>query len=151
LQSKLFLQELIIFLAPIAPILAGERKMAEHMILRSVSEKSGSGFGVRKRRKLMNSIRQIISAGLCGALLSIGVVTEPVLAFQAGLPANATNSSGTAAVPQTPEQLDALVAPIALYPDSLVAQILAAATLPDQVAIADYWLSQHKKDVGSQR
>ena len=32
--------------------------------------------------------------------------------------------------PQTPEQLQQLVAPIALYPDSLVAQILAASTFP---------------------
>jgi uncharacterized membrane protein YgcG len=41
---------------------------------------------------------------------------------------------------QTPEQLQQLVAPIALYPDSLVAQILAAATFPDQVVEADRWL-----------
>ena len=37
-----------------------------------------------------------------------------------------------------------MVAPIALYPDALVAQILAAATYPDQVAIADYLLGQNK-------
>jgi len=36
-------------------------------------------------------------------------------------------------VQQTPEQLQQLVAPIALYPDSLVAQILAASTFPEQV------------------
>jgi hypothetical protein len=41
-------------------------------------------------------------------------------------------------------ELRALVAPIALYPDNLVAQVLAAATFPDQVAIASYWLQQHK-------
>jgi uncharacterized membrane protein YgcG len=41
---------------------------------------------------------------------------------------------------QTPEQLQQLVAPIALYPDSLVAQILAAATFPEQVVEADRWL-----------
>lgn len=41
---------------------------------------------------------------------------------------------------QTPEQLQQLVAPIALYPDSLVAQILAAATFPDQVVEADRWV-----------
>src|SRR5271156_2962480 len=38
---------------------------------------------------------------------------------------------------QTLEQLQQLVAPIALYPDSLVAQILAASTFPDQVVEAD--------------
>ena len=37
------------------------------------------------------------------------------------------------------EQLEQLVAPIALYPDTLVAQVLAAATYPAQVVDADHW------------
>jgi hypothetical protein len=41
---------------------------------------------------------------------------------------------------QTPEQLQQLVAPIALYPDSLVAQILTASTFPEQVVEADRWV-----------
>jgi hypothetical protein len=41
---------------------------------------------------------------------------------------------------QTPEQLQRLVAPIALYPDSLVAQILAASTFPEEVVEADRWV-----------
>src|SRR5271165_1202951 len=44
---------------------------------------------------------------------------------------------------QTSDQLQQLVAPIALYPDSLVAQILAAATFPEQVVVADRWLQAH--------
>ena len=44
---------------------------------------------------------------------------------------------------QTPEQLHQLVAPIALYPDSLVAQILAASTFPEQVVEADQWVQAH--------
>jgi hypothetical protein len=44
---------------------------------------------------------------------------------------------------QTPEQLQQLVAPIALYPDSLVAQILAASTFPEQVVEADRWVQSH--------
>jgi Protein of unknown function (DUF3300) len=47
------------------------------------------------------------------------------------------------------DQLDALVAPIALYPDALVAQVLGAAAAPDQVAIADYWLGQNKTITGT--
>jgi hypothetical protein len=38
------------------------------------------------------------------------------------------------------QQLEQLVAPIALYPDALVAQILAASTYPAQVVAADHWL-----------
>jgi len=41
---------------------------------------------------------------------------------------------------QTAQQLQQLVAPIALYPDSLVAQILAASTFPEQVVEADRWV-----------
>ena len=44
---------------------------------------------------------------------------------------------------QTPEQLQRLVAPIALYPDSLVAQILAASTFPEEVVEADRWVQAH--------
>ena len=49
----------------------------------------------------------------------------------------------TESAPQSASELQALVAPIALYPDSLVAQILTASTFPDQVAIANYWLEQN--------
>jgi hypothetical protein len=40
------------------------------------------------------------------------------------------------------EDLEQLLAPIALYPDSLLAQILAASTYPAQVAVADQWVQQ---------
>lgn len=38
-----------------------------------------------------------------------------------------------------PEQLEQIVAPIALYPDNLLAQVLAASTYPAQVVAADQW------------
>ena len=43
------------------------------------------------------------------------------------------------AQPLNAAQLEQLVAPIALYPDALVAQVLAASTYPGQVADADHW------------
>jgi hypothetical protein len=43
-----------------------------------------------------------------------------------------------------PQQIDDMVAPIALYPDSLVAQILAASTYPDQIADADHFLQSNQ-------
>ncbi len=49
-----------------------------------------------------------------------------------------------AVAPLTSSQLDALVAPIALYPDALVAQVLAAASYADEVAFADLWLAQNQ-------
>src|SRR5258708_27567591 len=48
------------------------------------------------------------------------------------------------AAQQSPDQLQQLVAPIALYPDALVAQILAGATFPDQIVEAQKWMEQHK-------
>src|SRR5277367_6189026 len=44
---------------------------------------------------------------------------------------------------QSVEQLEQLVAPIALYPDALVAQILAGSTYPTQIVEADRWLQQN--------
>jgi hypothetical protein len=60
-------------------------------------------------------------------------------AQDAGSPAKAA----PAYTQQTPEQLQQLVAPIALYPDSLVAQVLAASTFPEQVVEADRWVQAH--------
>jgi hypothetical protein len=45
--------------------------------------------------------------------------------------------------PFPPEELDRLVAPIALYPDPLLAQTLAAATFPDEIPDAARWADQH--------
>lgn len=44
--------------------------------------------------------------------------------------------------PMSPDQLEQLVAPIALYPDALLAQILAASTYPAQISSADQWLGR---------
>jgi hypothetical protein len=41
------------------------------------------------------------------------------------------------------EQLDSMVAPIALYPDSLVAQILAASTYPLEIVTANRWVREN--------
>jgi hypothetical protein len=65
-------------------------------------------------------------------------------------PAQTTQQVPVQAAQQTPEQLQQLVAPIALYPDALVAQILAAATYPDQIVEADRWLQQHTELKGEQ-
>jgi Protein of unknown function (DUF3300) len=42
--------------------------------------------------------------------------------------------------PYAPEQLDNLLAPVALYPDPLLAQVLVAATFPDQIQDAARWI-----------
>jgi len=85
--------------------------------------------------------------GRCCVALVIMVATAVGAARQQPT----TTVSPTAASPsdQTllkPEQLEALVAPIALYPDALLANMLAAATYPLEVVDADRW-SKEKKDL----
>lgn len=48
--------------------------------------------------------------------------------------------NGQLVQPLSPDRLEQLVAPIALYPDSLVALVLAASTYPTQIVEADRWL-----------
>jgi hypothetical protein len=43
-----------------------------------------------------------------------------------------------------PEQIEALVAPIALYPDTLLSNVLMASTYPLEVVHADRWMNQNK-------
>ena len=62
-----------------------------------------------------------------------------------GPPPQAAPPPPAQAAMQTPEQLQQLVAPIALYPDALVAQILAAATYPDEIGEAERWMEHHSK------
>ncbi|RQO36487.1 DUF3300 domain-containing protein [Herminiimonas sp. KBW02] len=45
--------------------------------------------------------------------------------------------------PPTAEQLTQMVAPIALFPDKLLAQVLAGAQYPDQISAANLWLTQN--------
>ena len=47
--------------------------------------------------------------------------------------------------PLTSQQLDNLVAPIALYPDPLLSEVFAAATYPIEIAEAEQWVRDHPK------
>jgi hypothetical protein len=69
-------------------------------------------------------------------LLSLSVLSAPPTQAAAG----PQEGPPAAYTQQSPAQLQQLVAPIALYPDALVAQILAASTFPEQVVEADRWV-----------
>src|ERR1700733_13483846 len=51
--------------------------------------------------------------------------------------------------PPTPEELDQLLAPVALYPDSLLAQITTASTNPQEILDVDNWLQQNSNLTGT--
>jgi len=81
------------------------------------------------------SLMWLLSLAACAAL-----ICAPLAAAQA--PA----ASGNVAEAPSPEELDKLVGPIALYPDDLVAVILPASTNPLQIVQADRFLEKRKKD-----
>jgi hypothetical protein len=87
-------------------------------------------------------MKQTMSMVVCSTLIIAGAPTELLQAQSASQPAAA--SAPPAVAPLTSSQLDSLVAPIALYPDALVAQVLAAASYADEVAFADLWLGQNQ-------
>jgi len=87
--------------------------------------------------------RQVLVSLMSLALL-FATWPQNLSAYQdAQAPAQTSPAPPPPYMQQTPEQLQELVAPIALYPDSLVAQILAASTFPEQVVEADRWVQEH--------
>jgi hypothetical protein len=96
---------------------------------------------------ISNWMKQIMSMVVCSTLIIAGAPTELLQAQDASQPAPA--SAPPAVAPLSSSQLDALVAPIALYPDALVAQVLAAASYADEVAFADLWLAQNQNLQGA--
>jgi hypothetical protein len=88
-------------------------------------------------KKMINPLpKQLLSTAL-SVLLVVGPAS-----FEANAQSAPPGYSGQG-TPLSTEELQQLVAPIALYPDALVAQILGAATFPDQIAYADDWLHQN--------
>ena len=77
---------------------------------------------------------------------SISVATALVLSVQLigswsyAAPATAPSTTKTS----KPEELEQLVAPIALYPDSLLSQVLMASTYPMECVMAQRWVASNK-------
>jgi len=74
----------------------------------------------------------LVCAALAGAPLFVGLVTPSAVYAQSA--AKVSN-----------QQLDSLTAPIALYPDALLAQVLMAATFPQDVQAAAEWSKANAK------
>src|SRR5882757_8827660 len=65
-------------------------------------------------------------------------------------PTGQSNEQQQPPVQHPPQELQQLVAPIALYPDALVAQILAASTYPTEIVEADRWMQGHSRLKGEE-
>src|SRR5690348_5784306 len=91
--------------------------------------------------------KQLVSMTL-SLLLIITTVPSYVGAQEQAPSPSASNGYSGQGAPLSAEELQQMVAPIALYPDALVAQVLGAATFPDQVALAASWLQQNSRLTG---
>jgi hypothetical protein len=88
------------------------------------------------------------------ALFTVVATAQQVAPIQDQTADRSTSSaappaSAPSVAPMTADQLDSLVAPIALYPDALVAQVVGAAASPDQISAAALWLSQNSSLTGN--
>jgi hypothetical protein len=95
---------------------------------------------------MIRTFKQLLSAVLSLLLVSTSAPLDA--AAQQPAPTDSTGYSGQGA-PLSADQLQQIVAPIALYPDALVAQVLGASTFPDQIAAANTWLQQNKNLTGT--
>jgi uncharacterized membrane protein YgcG len=84
-----------------------------------------------------NSAKQVSTVLLCCLLVQF---TSQAVAYGA---TSQSTEAPTAAPHLSAQELQQLVAPIALYPDALIAQILAASTYPTEIVEADRWMQRH--------
>src|SRR5262249_30537633 len=85
-------------------------------------------------------------------LTAVTTALALVLGTWAYLPARAQPGQGQQVLENaqqlSPAQLDQLVAPIALYPDNLLGQILSASTYPLEVVMAARWSATNAQVTG---
>ena len=96
--------------------------------------------------KIMKLSKQVFVVLL--SCLLVGLTTQAHDAHESTGGANDQPPASTGK--QSPQELQQLVAPIALYPDALVAQILAASTYPTQIVEADRWMQTHSNLKGEE-
>src|ERR1700683_3300323 len=97
--------------------------------------------------RVPNVMAKILSTVLSVALLVAFLPTSGVWQDQ---PAPPPQDQGGPPPTFAPDQLDKLTSRIALYPDPLLAQVLAAATFPDQIPDAARWADEHHYLQGEQ-
>ena len=87
-----------------------------------------------------------LSCGLTSSLLGQSPAppqaAPPPPAAQSQVMTTTTPAAEPAATPIPADQLDSLVAPIALYPDPLLANVLAASTYPLEIIQLQQWIDR---------
>src|ERR1700722_8155021 len=98
---------------------------------------------LKMRGSTLKSMFQMVAAA---AVLFVPIGSTLALAQEAAAPAELQAAPRSAL---TAQQLDNLVAPLALYPDPLLSQVLVAATYPLEVVQANQWLQQNRSLTGT--
>src|ERR1700744_6535384 len=89
----------------------------------------------------MNRLREISFRAVLAIVCAIAILPGDALG---ALPQQAPASSSSGTTPTIPpDQMESLVAPIALYPDPLLAQVLAASTYPLEIMQLQQWLGRN--------
>src|ERR1700723_936608 len=89
-----------------------------------------------------------LSIGVTLSSLNLDGCAKTKQAQQAATPTQ--QAPPTSYATPTADQLYSLVAPIALFPDNLLAQVLAGSTFPDQITTAYQWVQQNSTLKGQQ-
>src|ERR1700677_4014533 len=103
------------------------------------------------RRKVMHTTFQTVSRRLLGIICALLLLSAgAVFAQQPPSPEQGPPPPQGPAQPLSPDQLANMIAPIALYPDALLSQILVAAGYPLEIVEAGQWLQQNRGLQGAQ-
>jgi Protein of unknown function (DUF3300) len=94
------------------------------------------------RKKSFHGLIAILFTGLLSAVCSEAPAQEATPAQQAQSQVVTTTTPEAAKLPS--DQLDSLVAPIALYPDQLLSQTLVASTYPLEIIQLQQWMEKNK-------
>src|SRR4051794_28209868 len=130
---------------PAADLRCGSRR-TEHLRMAQFTTR------FRFKRGAWRGPLAVASMWLAGPALVLAQVPSPAAPAPAApapaapapaAPAPAAPASAAAAVKLSPEQLDSLVAPIALYPDPVLAQALAASTYPLEIMQLQQWQTKN--------
>jgi hypothetical protein len=97
---------------------------------------------LRRVRKMTSFQLRILAQVLPFLLLTPGLALAQAPPSRSQAAAAVTQPNNPAAARYTRQQIDQMVAPIALYPDKLLSQVLMAATYPPQIMEAAQWLQQ---------
>jgi hypothetical protein len=84
----------------------------------------------------------------CSLVSGALILVCPLLSSLAAAQGGSAPADKSASAPLKPEELQALLAPIALYPDPLLAQVLMASTYPLEVVEAARWSKANSKVTG---